>query len=353
MKFTGPVLLAFFPVLVPGSPAVGFNANANSADADPSDAISMMMVQDAVPSNGVSMLMVQDAAPSGPVPMMTILAAAPSDAASKTTIPPAAQSHAASMLTIQGVKNQQSCIDVSQFFSGPQTAANLTATTSWNHSSSTLPTSSADMPSSSDMSFFEDVGLPTWAETQASSTSFQTSTDSAKPNTSPPGTTPPQTKSKPAPTTSSKGGGPPIGIKAPASDQQNALAAHNAARAQFGEPPLKWDPGLAAAAQAYSAVLAELGKLQHGSVGENLYSASPPNTHEFLSATNAWLAEKPNYDGEPIPQGPFSTYGHYTQCVWTDTLRVGMGQTKINNTVYVVARYDPPGNVEGETPYPV
>ncbi|HEX6377317.1 MAG TPA: CAP domain-containing protein, partial [Allosphingosinicella sp.] len=35
-----------------------------------------------------------------------------------------------------------------------------------------------------------------------------------------------------------------------------SLAAHNSERAQFGAPPLQWDPGLAAAAEGYAQVLA-------------------------------------------------------------------------------------------------
>lgn len=36
----------------------------------------------------------------------------------------------------------------------------------------------------------------------------------------------------------------------------------------------------------------------------------------LTDAVNAWLDEKPNYNGQKIPDGNFGSYGHYTQvCV--------------------------------------
>ncbi|KAH8889186.1 PR-1-like protein [Thozetella sp. PMI_491] len=168
-----------------------------------------------------------------------------------------------------------------------------------------------------------------------------TSTTSTNSRPPPPPPPPPPAST---PSTSSSGQASPADI-------QNALNAHNAARAKHGEVPLVWDTSLAAAAKAYSEYLAQLGFLKHNSTGENLYSYFPVNNRPLLQATNAWVAEEPKYQGEPIPQGPFLSYGHYTQVVWNTTLRVGMGFTINGSHTYVVARYLPVGNILGFTPY--
>ena len=145
---------------------------------------------------------------------------------------------------------------------------------------------------------------------------------------------------------------------APTPDQQSALDLHNQARSQVGVPPLTWDDTLAANATAYAHVLAQTpGQLTHsdGSTrpdqGENLFYASGGGT-TFVTATQAWLDEKNNYHGEPIPQGDFERYGHYTQCVWRATTAVGLGMANdANGGTYVVGRYSPEGNFDGQTAY--
>ncbi|KAH8898077.1 PR-1-like protein [Thozetella sp. PMI_491] len=135
-------------------------------------------------------------------------------------------------------------------------------------------------------------------------------------------------------------------------DINNSLAAHNAARAAVGEKALVWDTTLQAKAQAWADTLATTGALQHGSAGENLYWGSAATDHDLLLATQSWVNEKKNYHGEAIPDGDFNNYGHYSQVVWSNTQRVGMGATRDSKGgVYVVARYDPVGNYVGQKPY--
>lgn len=89
------------------------------------------------------------------------------------------------------------------------------------------------------------------------------------------------------------------------------------------------------------------------SQGENLYWSS--GSSSFLEATQAWLDEKPLYNGEALPmdgdiegQKRAKEYGHYTQMIWPETLRVGMGMFVVpedndmfgGSGTYVVARYD-------------
>ncbi|KAI0540309.1 glycoside hydrolase family 128 protein [Xylaria digitata] len=140
-------------------------------------------------------------------------------------------------------------------------------------------------------------------------------------------------------------------------DQQKALDVHNNKRKAKGLPPLAWDNQLAKNAEAYAKHLGQIGKLQHSSgdqrpnQGENLAWASASST-PFIMSANMWLAEEKNYHGEPIGQGDFGSYGHYTQCMWKSTTKIGMGWAKdAKGSVYVVGRYSPPGNMVGQKPY--
>lgn len=135
------------------------------------------------------------------------------------------------------------------------------------------------------------------------------------------------------------------------SDEQAALDAHNAARADVGTKALVWDTSLVADALAYAQQLASTGTFEHSGVegqGENLYMQSGSDS-PLLNAVNAFLSEKSEYDGGVITE---SNYSHYTQVVWKDTTNVGMASAKgSDGNTYVVARYTPPGNYLGETAY--
>ncbi|KAI0434183.1 glycoside hydrolase family 128 protein [Xylaria sp. FL1042] len=140
-------------------------------------------------------------------------------------------------------------------------------------------------------------------------------------------------------------------------DIQNALEAHNHRRKAKGLNPLTWDHQLAQNAETYAKHLAKIGKLEHSSgdsrpnQGENLAWASVSNT-PLAQAAHMWLAEEKNYHGEPIGQGDFGSYGHYTQCMWKSTTKVGMASAKdAKGGVYTVGRYSPPGNITGQKPY--
>lgn len=65
-----------------------------------------------------------------------------------------------------------------------------------------------------------------------------------------------------------------------------------------------------------------------------------------------WVNEGPNYHGEPIGQGNFGSYGHYTQVIWPETTRFGMASAKgANGWEYVVGRYSPAGNFTGKSAF--
>lgn len=88
------------------------------------------------------------------------------------------------------------------------------------------------------------------------------------------------------------------------------------------------------------------------------------------------MDEAKNYHGEPIGQGNFASYGHYSkssrstlrscpagrgtlanrvhaaQCMWKSTKKLGMASAKsAKGGTYIVGRYSPPGNWSGQKPY--
>ncbi|KAK2480392.1 hypothetical protein BFJ66_g15136 [Fusarium oxysporum f. sp. cepae] len=105
--------------------------------------------------------------------------------------------------------------------------------------------------------------------------------------------------------------GPSYGLS---TDQQEAVNLHNDAREAVGNGLLSWDDSLAA-----------------GNHGENLY----------MGATDS------PYNGEGISASDYLHCGHYTQCVWKHTTKIGMAVSKDSHGVsWVVARYQKPGNME-------
>ena len=128
------------------------------------------------------------------------------------------------------------------------------------------------------------------------------------------------------------------------------LKAHNAARAAVGKglPNLKWSDTLANIALAHSKKC----KFQHSDTnyGENLWMGTS-GYYTVTDGVNYWVNEKKNYNGQPIGQGNFSAYGHYTQVVWKSTTEVGCGYAKCGNNIIMTCNYNPAGNWTGQKPY--
>lgn len=154
---------------------------------------------------------------------------------------------------------------------------------------------------------------------------------------------------------------------------EGTVAAHNAARAEVGVGPLRWDPSLAAIAEAWVRqcrdVLDPRGLVDHNagrsvgyptSVGENIYGSM--GTASGVSAVARWVGEKVNYHHDTnsceSSCGPGGNQpcvcGHYTQVVWRNTTRVGCARHSCPGLTYgntVVCNYAPAGNVSGQSPY--
>ena len=149
-------------------------------------------------------------------------------------------------------------------------------------------------------------------------------------------------------------------------DKLSALQAHNDARKEVGVAPLIWSEKLEEQALKYAKQIARTNNYKHSSTrdGENLamfyeyeesnkiktyiYSDTP-----LYDASIAWYDEIKDYKYSKIKRyriGP--KIGHYTQMVWKDTKEVGISYAiSKSGSVYVVARYYPPGNYSGEYPY--
>jgi uncharacterized protein YkwD len=130
-------------------------------------------------------------------------------------------------------------------------------------------------------------------------------------------------------------------------DQEKAIDLHNEARKAVGNDPLSWDDSLASGAQGWADYLASVGFLQHsqGGDGESLYMGTTDSP--YSAAVNAFLAENSQYNGEAISGSNYMRFGHYTQCVWKYTTKVGMAVSKDSGgTSWVVARYQKPGNMQ-------
>ncbi|RSL54796.1 hypothetical protein CEP54_009715, partial [Fusarium duplospermum] len=138
------------------------------------------------------------------------------------------------------------------------------------------------------------------------------------------------------------------------SDEQGALDAHNAARAAVGTADLVWDDELAAGALEYAQQLVSIGSLVHSGAdgfGENLYQGGEGEATPLTNAVNMFNDEKKDYSGQAIDSSNYMTFGHYTQVVWKSTTKVGMAKAEGNGKCFVVARYQEPGNMIGETAY--
>ena len=159
----------------------------------------------------------------------------------------------------------------------------------------------------------------------------------------------------------------PKGASAPATqsggafnehDRTTLVDEHNRVRALVSKAPLQWSNRLAAFAQAWVNHLAATDcRMRHRphegewaqQYGENLF-AGTAGFYKPADAVTAWESERQFYHGQPIGEGDFGAYGHYTQIIWGDTERVGCAQVVCNGMLIIACNYDPPGNFIGRTP---
>ena len=138
---------------------------------------------------------------------------------------------------------------------------------------------------------------------------------------------------------------------------QRVLAAHNRYRAEAGVPPLTWDPALAAGAAAYGPALAASGQLVHSpratrpGIAENLWMGTAwAYTPEAM--VGSWGAERAQFRAGIFPAvsttGNWLDVAHYTQMIWRGTTRVGCALHRERMQDYLICRYSPSGNRDGQ-----
>lgn len=140
---------------------------------------------------------------------------------------------------------------------------------------------------------------------------------------------------------------------------KSMLDNHNAERIRMGLPTLAWDEGLARDANVWAAEMAQTDHFEHDEEsqaaekqGENLWMGTR-GAYSLNEMVDGWVEEKKFYKvGKVFPEvsrtGNYADVGHYTQLIWKDTRHVGCALSKSAQFEYLVCRYDPPGNYEGE-----
>ena len=130
---------------------------------------------------------------------------------------------------------------------------------------------------------------------------------------------------------------------------------HNAARAEVGAGPLLWDRSLAMGAATYSQTMAQTGQFIHSPRTERRYVrenlASVPHGWSTPQMIGRWTAEKRFFMPGVFPNvsrtGDWNAVAHYTQMVWPTTNRIGCSLSYGRGYDWLVCRYSPPGNRDG------
>ena len=139
--------------------------------------------------------------------------------------------------------------------------------------------------------------------------------------------------------------------------------AHNALRTLHGAPPVVWDNALAEGAGSYAAACVKGHATLPNDIGENLYYSASSTKISMdpapsKTAVDDWYEKEPDWDyATSAPKGTGIT-GHFTQVVWKSTAKIGCGISSCPNIkiggktwpdlVYVVCRYTPSGNWDGQ-----
>jgi hypothetical protein len=140
------------------------------------------------------------------------------------------------------------------------------------------------------------------------------------------------------------------------------VGGHNAARAEAGVPPIRWDAKLAADAAIWAEHLAQTHRFEHSTYprgsdpageGENLWMGSR-DYYSYRQMVGTWIDEERYFVDGVMPNlsrsGNWRDVGHYTQIIWRGTTRVGCALASNERDDYLVCRYSPPGNVMGSRP---
>lgn len=136
---------------------------------------------------------------------------------------------------------------------------------------------------------------------------------------------------------------------------RDVLAAHNKERAAYGAQPLRWNVALEANATTYANELARTGRRVHstragrGIERENINQGMLHWNNGQMLAN--WLQEKGKFTPGIFPtvcSGDWSQCGHYSQMIWPTTTDIGCGMASGSGYQWLVCRYSPGGNKDGQ-----
>ncbi len=138
--------------------------------------------------------------------------------------------------------------------------------------------------------------------------------------------------------------------------EERLLAAHNVERSRLGKKPLIWSRKLAEDAALWAKHQADTATFEHSTEtedGENLWMGTKA-TFSPEEMVGAWIGErsffKPGLFPDVATSGKWADVGHYTQLIWYNTTEVGCARATNQADDFLVCRYNPPGNWEGENP---
>lgn len=131
---------------------------------------------------------------------------------------------------------------------------------------------------------------------------------------------------------------------------------HNEERASLGLNDLQWSDELAGQAQQWANAMAFKDQASHSGsgYGENIWFGDN-NSATIEEMFELWLSEKQYFiESQPVPDNCSQSWdkcGHYSQIVWSRTSQIGCAAAASQSNDYVVCRYDPPGNIQGQKAY--
>ena len=131
---------------------------------------------------------------------------------------------------------------------------------------------------------------------------------------------------------------------------------HNAVRAEYGAPPLVRDPALELGAGQYVGELLRVGRPVHasrtgrGNIRENISQGLPGWSPGQL--LQAWVRERANFVPGTFPNVSrthnWYDVGHWAQMIWVRTVLIGCARAAGISASFLVCRYGPGGNRDGE-----
>ncbi|CAF0721775.1 unnamed protein product [Brachionus calyciflorus] len=132
---------------------------------------------------------------------------------------------------------------------------------------------------------------------------------------------------------------------------QEMVNQHNILRQNHNVSDLVLNPDLVQLAQNEADKYADNGvmdsqivKYKNTGLGKNSAIYAGPAGYSGIQPTNLWYqkSQKFNYASNSIQDS-----GTFTQVVWKNSKEIGVGVTKKDNKFYIVALYNPPGNILG------